>query len=350
MAYTTINKSSEHFNTKLYTGNGSAGNAITGVGFQPDFVWIKDRDTATNHMLTDAVRGATKTLHSQNTDSESTAVNALSSFNTDGFTVNTDTDLNANNKKNVAWNWKAGTSVSGNTGGSGTAKSYSGSVNTTAGFSIIKYFGNATNGHTIPHHLGAVPKMILVKRTNDPENWQVYHASLGATKFLYLDTTAAVMDNANRWYDTTPSSSYITLGSDAVVNGGSDTYIAYCFAEKTGYSNFGSYVGNGNNNGTFVYTGFKPAFTIIKNTTTAGFDWVIDDVKRSPFNEMNNTLFANENYVEYTGGAYGIDYLSNGFKIRDDHENYNKSGDSYIYMAFAEAPLVGTNNVPATAR
>jgi len=349
MAYTTINKSSDYFNTKLYTGNATNPTTISGIGFQPDWVWTKGRSAAEGNRLCDAVRGATKDLISNTTAAETTNAIGLKSFNSDGYVIGNSNGYNQNSQTFVSWNWKANGQGSSNTAGS-INTTYT-SVNTTAGLSISTYTGQASAGATFGHGLGVKPAMIIFKCVSVAgPSWVVYHQSKGATYTLYLDQTSPGGTSAEMLNNTEPTSSLITLGNSTSSNSSGASTIAYCFAEKTGYSKFGSYVGNGNNNGSFIYTGFKPAFTIIKNTTTAGYDWVMDDVKRSPFNEMNNTLYANANYVEYTGGAYGIDYLSNGFKIRDDHENYNKSGDTYIYMAFAEAPLVGTNNVPANAR
>ena len=346
MAYTTINKSTDYFNTLLYTGNGSNGHAITGVGFQPDWTWIKDRDTATNHMVTDAVRGATKTLHTQNQDAESTAVNALGSFNTDGFTVNTDTDLNANNKKCVAWNWKAGTGVSGNTTGSGSYKTYTGSVSTISGISIIKYTGNGSAGHTIPHHLGAVPKLIIVKELNNANDWKVYSSHLTNAQSIRLDTNGSYDNDTPSWNSTTPTSSVFTVGTSSATNRNDSTYIAYSFIDIQGYSKCGSYIGNGNANGTFIYTGFKPAFVMIKNTTTAG-NWGIIDNKRPGYNQSDKVLKPNTNEVEATGWGYH-DLLSNGFKHRGTDVAMNAS-DTYIYLSFGQS-LVGSNKVPCTAR
>jgi len=343
MAYTTIKKPSDYFNTKLYTGTGSS-NAITGVGFQPDWTWIKDRDTASNHMVTDAVRGATKTLYTQNADGESTVAQALKSFNTDGFTVGTDGDVNANTKNFASWNWKANGAGSANTDGS-INTTYT-SVNTTAGFSISSYTGNGSAGATVGHGLGAVPKVIIVKRLNASGGWIVYNEALGNTKIMELHDTSASQTSSAAWNNTSPSSTTFTLGDYTSTNTSGGTYIAYCFAEKTGYSKFGSYVGNGNADGAFIYTGFKPAFVIIKNTSTSGTNWVMFDNKRIGYNESNYYLRPSGNNTESTN--IPLDILSNGFKIRTSAGDVNTSGNTYIYKAFAEEPLVGDN--PATAR
>ena len=364
MAYTTINKHTDYFNTKLYTGNGTAigsgGQAITGVGFQPDWVWIKERSSTSPHKLLDSVRGVTKELETNANNTQSTEAESLTAFGTDGFTVGSNGAVNQNSQTYAAWNWKAGTTGSGTTTGSGYGKAYSYSVNTTAGFSIITYKGNGTAGHTIPHHLGAVPKMIIVKCIESVHNWQVLHQGLATnsgTKNLELNSTSAVLTDSTTWNDTAPTSTVFTLGSTNPTNQSSSNYnfIAYCFAEKTGFSKFGSYTGNGSTNGTFVYTGFKPAWLMIKQINTTG-NWALSDNKRNNTgggNFVSHTLAANLNNNEsHFGGGSGNkqDYLSNGFKIRDTGGYANTSGGTYIYMAFAEAPLVGSNNIPCTAR
>ena len=347
MAYTTINKSTDYFNTKLYTGNGST-QSITGVGFQPDMVWTKQRDAVRNHVLFDAVRGATNGVKPNESQAEFTWTNSVTSFDTNGFSVGGAGEVNYSGGSMASWNWKAGTTGSGTTGGSGTAKAYSYSVNTTAGFSIVKYAGNGSAGHTIPHHLGAVPKMIIVKDLTDNEAWRVYHAGLGsASKYLELNSTLAETTDNAIWDGATPTSSGFLVGSANPVNNSTHDYIAYCFAQKTGYSKFGTYTGNGNADGTFVYTGFKPAFVIQKSSVST-YDWVILDNKRDSFNVVNESLYANLSNAEQTSND--TDFLSNGFKLRSTAAGNNGNGTTFIYMAFAEAPLVGTNNVPANAR
>ena len=324
------------------------------MGFQPDLTWIKQRGDNTNNVLYDSVRGPYWTIQS-NTTAIQSADDGLTGWNSDGFNIGNVDTTNLNTSTYVGWNWKAGTSVSGNTTGSGTSKAYTGSVNTTSGFSIIKYSGNGTAGHTIPHHLGSVPKTIIMKRIDATggsaglDAWQVYHQSLGNTKRLVLNSTGGEDASTTYFNDTTPTSSVFTLGTGPAGNNTDYGYIAYCFAEKQGYSKFGSYTGNGNSdNGTFVYTGFKASYVIIKQTNASGEAWIIKDNKRGAFNQNNPTLFANVNTAE-SNREY-TDFLSNGFKCKDNSSAFNASGASYIYMAFAEAPLVGTNNVPCTAR
>ena len=347
MAYTTINKSTDNFNTVTYTGNGST-NAITGVGFQPDFTWIKRRDGGTtSHQLFDAVRGVTKRLYSNTTDAENTNATTLTAFGTDGFTVGSNTGVNPNGNGVVAWNWKAGTGAgSANTDGS-INTTYT-SVNTTAGFSISKYTGNGTTGATVGHGLGAIPKWIIVKRLDSATtNFQVYHSSMGAEKYIQLNTTSGQSDSDVLWNDTAPTNQVFSLGNYSHVNYNGSPHIAYCFAEKTGYSKFGSYTGNGNTDGTFIYTGFKPAF-IMQKKTSGTSDWVIYDNKRDTSNVVTQELKPNSNAAESSNT--NIDILSNGFKQRANYAYTNNSGATYIYIAFAEAPLVGSNNVPCTAR
>ena len=347
MSYTTINKSTDYFNTKLYTGNGADNNSITGVGFQPDWVWLKARNQADYHYSIDAVRGVTKCLFQNSTDAESTFANSLKSFNSDGFTLGTSGDLNASSQTMASWNWKAGTGQgSSNTAGS-INTTYT-SVNTTAGFSISSYTGTGSNA-TIGHGLNAVPKMIIVKRlSGGTGEWGVYHASLGNTKALYLNGTSASSTETAFWNSTSPTSSVFSVGTANDTNGSGSTYIAYCFAEKTGYSKFGSYVGNGSSDGSFCYLGFKPAFLIIKRSSTGGDDWVMYDNKRNTFNVLDKRLNPNTNGAEQDTDM--IDFVSNGFKLRGNPDYVNGNGSTYTYMCFAEAPLVGTNNVPCTAR
>ncbi len=344
MAYTTINKSSEHFNTTLHTGNGST-QSITGVGFQSDLTWIKRRSADGWHWLTDAVRGTTKTIYSNESNAEETNTNGLTAFGTDGFTVGSNADINGNGQTHVGWNWKANGAGSANTDGSISSTV---SANTTSGFSIVKYTGASNaNGATIGHGLGAVPKMIIVKETSaSGNNWVTYNSNLGAGKYMALNLTIADQSSSTMWYNSTPTSSVFSVANDSQTNGSGSTFIAYCFAEKKGFSKFGSYTGNGSTNGTFVYTGFKPAWVMIKNTSVADW-WGIIDNKRVGYNPTNNPLFANTNGTE---GNFNNDLLSNGFKIRSNTGGVGTSGNTYIYMAFAEAPLVGSNNVPCTAR
>jgi len=344
MAYTTINKSTDYFNTVLYTGTGSS-NSVTGVGFRPDWLWIKNRSTTSSHIVQDVVRGATKQVYPDLANAEVTGSDGVSSFDSDGFTVGTGASFNGNGNNIVAWNWLAGGSQgSANTDGS-TNTTYT-SVNTTAGFSISKWTPSGS-AETVGHGLGVAPKMIITKNLGASQGWFTYHHSIGATKYLLLNDSATEATGSTAWNDTAPTSSVFSVGSQFA---GSD-YIAYCFAEKIGFSKFGSYVGNGNDHGSIIYTGFKPAWFMVKCSTYGGQNWIMFDNKRDPYNEMNKGLRANTTGAEDTSTSYNdVDFLSNGIKIREDNDNVNRQGETYIYMAFAEAPLVGTNNIPATAR
>jgi hypothetical protein len=349
MAYTTINKSTDYFNTKLYTGNGADATAYTGVGFQPDWTWIKKRNGTNYHVLTDAVRGATKQIYSNDTSAEQTVASGLQSFNADGFTLGTNADTNGNGGTYASWNWLAGGAGSANT--DGTINSTV-SANTTAGFSIVKWTGNGTNDATIGHGLGVAPKMIIVKNTSDSVNWRVWHTSLSANNVLFLNTNQAEMTPAaqgNGYIKTVGTSTFSTYAGstdDNGVNGNGDAMIAYCFAEKSGYSKFGSYTGNGNADGTFVYTGFKPTFLLVKRTDSTS-NWTIVDSIREPTNDI--TKYMDVNLAIAEGNYTGWSFLSNGFKFINTDAGINANGGTFIYMAFGQT-IVGSNNIPATAR
>ena len=352
MAYTTINKSTDYFNTKTFTGTGSS-NAITGIGHQPDFVWIKDRQDTHSHNLFTSLIGVTKRMNSDNDDAETTNAESLKSFDSDGFTLGTQTNVNQSGHTNVSWNWKAaGASGSGTTAGSGTSKAYSYIVNTTAGFSITKFVGNGTSGHKIPHSLGATPKMFVVKnRSTGSTDWQVYSPVGDPTDALALNQSDGTGDSESYWSDEAPDATYIVVGGGNAVNKNGDDLVCYAWKEVTGYSKFGSYTGNGNTDGSFIYLGFKPAFFMIKRTDGAGDKWRMWDNKRSPFNLVDDSLACNETSAEYDDTSVSLDFLSNGVKMKMSGGGAgNGSGETYIFMAFAEAPLVGSNNVPCTAR
>jgi hypothetical protein len=355
MAYTTINKSTDYFNTKLFTGNGSTTQAITGVGFQPDWFWIKCRNEAADNQLSDAVRGKSGSLYYQ-LQSNGTGPQVVQgdndgvhSLDSDGFTVGYTNSIAWNKSGNTyaTWNWKANGSGSSNTDGTITSTV---SANTTAGFSIVKYTGNATNS-TVGHGLGVTPQVVIVKNLDSSggsaEHWRVQHHKVPASKVLYLNKTDAE-DNNGDFQSTYPGSSTFSISSADGCNKNGEANIAYCFAEKTGYSKFGSYTGNSNTNGTFVYTGFKPAWLMMKRKEAVN-SWYIFDNKRNLFNVTNSRLKADDSVVEYSN-LDTVDFLSNGFKFREGNDAWNGSGNPYIYMAFAAAPLVGSNNVPCTAR
>jgi len=347
MAYTTIDDPELYFQTKLYTGNGGT-LAVTGVGFQPDWVWIKNRPDARDHQIYDSIRGVTKVIGSDRNSAEATVANGLTAFGSDGFTVGSDANVNDNGDSHVAWNWEAGGSASSNSDGSITSTV---SANTTSGFSIVKYTGTETAGATVGHGLGVAPDVIIVKNYAVTKEWNVYHSANTSTPqndYLILNETNATNSNSGRWNNTAPTSSVFTLGEGSETNGNGNTHIAYCFNEVKGYSKFGSYTGNNSTNGAFIYTGFKPAFFMLKKTNRAE-DWVIYDNKRDPINKAERILRPNANTAETA--SFFADILSNGFKLRIASEaKVNGSGDTYIYMAFAESPLVTSTGIPTTAR
>ena len=350
MSYTNgLDKPSDYFTTKLYTGNGASSHAISGVGFQSDWTWIKNRSASLNHALTDSVRGAPTRLMSNTTDGDINQTTGLLSFNSDGFTVGADSGYNGNGNSIVAWNWKAGTSFTNDASatGIGTIDS-TGSVNTDAGFSIISYTGNGSAGATIGHGLGVTPKMFIVKSRSLAQDFTVYNEYIGNTNGLFLNNTDASTGDSSYFNNTSPTSSVFTVGTNARGNTNGATYIAYCFNDVQGYSKFGAYTGNGNADGTFIYTGFKPAWLLVKST--AANDWILHDTKRNPHNVSNVILHPNASDADVTNTIYNLDILSNGFKTRTTHARLNGSGVTYIYMAFAENPFVTSTGVPATAR
>jgi hypothetical protein len=344
MAYTNIDLPTDYFNTVLWTGNGADDRSITGVGFQPDFVWLKERSSTSFHTLQNAIVGVTKHLFSNSALAEITDnSNRVQAFESDGFQVGSDGTVNESGQTYVAWNWLAnGTGVS-NT--SGTISSTV-SANTTSGFSIVSYTGNASNS-TIGHSLGKAPSMIIVKNRSAVEDWTIYHSTLGNTKFMDF-TTGAEQTSSSIWNNTSPTSTLFTVGTNSKVNGNTNSMIAYCFAEVKGYSKFGSYTGNGNADGTFVYTGFTPAFVIIKPSSYSN-SWLILDNKRNTFNPVKTRLEADGSGADSSTLDYA-DFLSNGFKIRTSNGHPNTSGGTLIYMAFAENPFVSSTGIPTTAR
>jgi len=355
MAYTTIDDPSAHFQATLYTGNGGTISITNGGNsdLKPDWVWIKNR-TQYQHQVYDTTRGATKKLLPSNTNDETTDTNALTAFNTDGFSLGTNVGVNQNSTAHVAWQWKAnGGTTSTNTTGNGIDTVVQ--ANAAAGFSIITYTGNGTqSGQTVGHGLGAVPKMIISKdRTNSSNvvSWRVYHEAIGPTKYIELQSTAAE-STFNDWDDTAPTSSVYSVGGAGgytPTNTNNALYLAYVFAEVQGYSKFGSYVGNGNADGPFVYTGFKPAFLMMKESSSAGGNWVIFDNKRDVDNVLIHRLHPNTSAGDNTSRNY-IDFYSNGFKMRNTDADHNQSGQTMIYMAVAENPFVTSTGIPTTAR
>jgi len=344
MAYTTIDDPSAYFHTQLYTGTGSelsvTNNANAG-DFKPDWIWIKQRNASTDHGMFDSTRGVTKNLKTNKTDTESTEVQSVKTFNTDGFTLGTSGDYNGSSDTHVAWQWKAnGGTTSTDTNG---AVDSTVQANTTAGFSIVTW--TSAGSTNVGHGLGVAPNLIIIKARNAAENWLVGSDEIVWTKRIRLNLTDASA-NSSAFGQAPTSSIFYCSPANASYN-----YVAYCFAEKQGYSKFGSYTGNGNADGPFVYTGFKPAWLMLRNTVD-GEDWLIWDVKRdianSTGNPMTGRLKANDTIAEVNGND--IDFLSNGFKIRTDSGYANGNGNTIIYMAFAEHPFVSSKGAPTTAR
>jgi len=360
MAYTTIDDPSAHFQTTLYTGDGSSSQAQTNTGnsdLQPDWVWIKKRagGSARSHQLYDSTRGVTKLLHSDANDAEQTQSAGLTAFGSDGFTVGNDDGIGANTATYVAWQWKANGGTTSSFTESGNNPGGTIQTNTTAGFSIITTTGTGNTG-TIAHGLGAVPEIIISKQRSNAENWAIYHGSntdAPETEILNLNTTDATADNANAYNDTAPTSSVFTVHTKNEVNTDARTYVHYVFTPIQGYSKFGSYIANNSTDGPFVYLGFKPAWILIHNTSSAS-DYPIADIKREVGNPFaQEMLFANGNDAE-TSYSNGVDFLSNGFKVRSTGSNgvfnANNTSHRFIYMAFAEHPFVSSKGVPTTAR
>ena len=331
MAYTTIDDPSLYFRVKTYSGSSSDGNAITWdethANMSPNFLWLKNRTSAQEHWLCDTVRGTGKFLESNSNNAESSdGASGFASFDSNGFTLNDSARTNRNTM--VAWGWKE---------------------SATAGFDIVTYTGNET-ARTISHSLSAVPKMMIVKNRGTTGNWGVYHVGLGtANKRLELDSNAAEDTGTSVWNDTDPTSSVFSVGdNDRITNGNSMTYVGYLFSEKQGFSKFGKYTGNGNADGTFVHTGFRPAMIIIKRTDATDHWYIYDDQRG--YNGDIASLRPNENHSESTASGYEIDILSNGFKARQNHDDINGSGNSYVYMAFAKQPFVNSNGVPCNGK
>ena len=338
---------SDNFNSLLYTGNStndfgtSLAQSVTGVGFQPDLVWLKSRNQSYSHMIFDSVRGATNVINSNITAAQSSSNGFLKSFDSDGFGLGGDFSVNRGSYPFISWNWKAGGAAVSNTDGSITSQV---SANTAAGFSIVSYTGNSTTGATVGHGLSEVPEMIIVKRLQTPvDNWAVYNATIGNSYRLSLDETGGKSGpNRLEWNNTTPTTSVITLGNHSAVNTNS-TYIAYAWHSVAGYSKIGSYTGNGSNTGTVVDTGFEPAWVMIKSSSSddgGGGNWLIYDNKRSTSNPRNKRLYPDLNITEQTNSNYDLDFLTaspKGFqpKIGASSYGFNTSGVEYIYMAFA---------------
>jgi hypothetical protein len=330
----TIVKPHTVMDVKLYTGNGAT-QTISGLNFESDLLWIKRRDGANSHQLTDSVRGLTKYLFSDATLAEETRANQVTATSSTGFSLGSNAAVNASAGSYVAWAWDAGASTVTNNSGTITSQVR---ANASAGFSIVTYTGSGANS-TIGHGLGVAPQFIITKsRSSSAFNWGVYHASAGNTGYLKLNLTDAFATQAT-WQNTTPTSAVFYVGNFNSANQGGDNYVAYCFAPVVGYSSFGSYTGNGSTDGPFVYTGFRPSYLLIKQSSTSGQNWEVRDYAREPYNDSNRTvLFPSSSLAEVTD-AFPIDLLSNGFKVRNTGDGTNGSGATYIYAAFAESPF-----------
>ena len=364
MSFSNIDKPSKYFNTLTYTGDASSPRTVTGVGFKPDFTWIKNRTRAGSSALNDNVRGVGtgvyRELSSETTNNEGnnggSGYGYLSAFASDGFTLTTGSTaydiVNRSGDSYVSWNWLAdNTSGSSNTQGSITSTV---SANTTSGFSIVSYTGTGTTAKTVGHGLGVAPAMIIIKNRSAVTDWRVYHKSLGVNgtypNFLELDLTTASNAGDSGNFASVPTSSVFGVGNYNVVNGNGNSMIAYCFADVKGFSKFGSYTGNGSADGTFIYTGFKPAWVMVKCSSNPDEDWIIFDNKRNDFNGLTKRIMANLNNSEGTDSAE-FDFVSNGFKCRYASSNRsNASGRTYIYMCFAENPFCSSKGIPTTAR
>jgi len=351
MSYTSIDDPTIHFNTVLYTGNGSSGRTVTGVGFAPNWVWIKDRGATGNHQTFDTIRGVTETLQPDRNIAETAVASMLTAFGSDGFTVGDHSGVNDNTNTYVAWNWKAETSFSNDASATSVGSIDSaGSVNTDAGFSITSYTGTGSAA-TVAHGLGVVPSVYILKNRTSTSNWFFYHKSTGATKSLFLDGSDAAITSSGYFNNTEPTSSVFSIGSESDLSGSSQNMIAYCFEEKKGYSKFGIYTGNGNADGIYIHLGFFPSLIIAKRTDSSA-NWYMMTRKISDSgggNPLDRPLFADTSDAE-NNGDNNVDFLSNGFKLRGSGSAQNGSGATYIYMAFAESPFVNSNGIPNNAR
>ena len=354
MAFTTIDDPSAHFQTVLYSGNGST-QSITNDGnsdLQPDWLWFKSRNDSQEHQLFDTNRGIAKSLK-VSTDPENTddPNDRLTAINSDGFSLGSDGNPNNGSNTYVCWQWKANGGSLTTASESGSNVGYSRQVNTTSGFAIIKYTGLGSTAAVI-HGMGATPNFYTVKRLSGTGySWYTYHhknTSVPHTDNLYLNNTDSTTDNDTVWDDQAPSSTEIKIGTNSGVNADGVEYIMYAFAEKKGFSKFGKYKGNGNADGPFVFTGFKPAFILGKNTASNGNHWFINDNQRG-INGGANWIKSDTNGAELTN-LTNPDFLSNGFKIRNNNAIFNENGSDYVYIAFAEHPFVSSEGVPVTAK
>ena len=331
---------SKQFNTVLYTGNGST-NAITGLGFKPDLVWVKRRNSSGDNRLVDSSRGVGVALRSNVTGGDVSESNGVTAFGTDGFTLGSEGGYNASSDTFVGWCWKAnGGTTASNSDGDITSTVQ---ANTKAGFSIVTYTGNGSSAQSIGHGLSSgAPEFIIVKNRSQADAWAVYHVGTGNAAHLILDTSAAQTTSSAYWGSFTPTTTLFKVGSDHKLNASSENYVAYLWHGVEGFQKFGSYEGNGDADGPFIYTGFRPKMIFIKSVDGASGDWIVIDTARSTFNVTNAGLSWNENYVEATSNRE-CDILSNGFKIRTSNTNLNKASETYIYGAWGDVPFKYNN-------
>jgi hypothetical protein len=330
----TIVKGNTVMDATLYTGNGGYQEITNAGGMKSDFLWIKSRSSAQNNVLLDSVRGDNKYLVSNSTAAEVVSGGPEVLFQTSGFAVGGSAQFGANGTTYVGWQWQAGQgTTSSNTSGSITSTV---SVNASAGFGVVTYTTPATNTFTVGHGLGVAPSLIFVKSRNQVYNWDVYHASLGATGRLILNTTSAFITTSGPWANTAPTSTVFSSSGNGVYYNTGDTLVAYCWTPIAGFSAFGSYTGNGSTDGPFVYTGFRPRFILYKASNNST-NWVMLDTARDPYNVAGNYLFPNSSSAE--GNVPIFDIVSNGFKVRTAGGGTNGSGDNIVYMAFAENPF-----------
>jgi len=350
-----LNNSSDYVNTVLYTGNGvaigSGGLTVTGYDFTPSWLWMKQRDSVQSWGVYGSVIGVEETLRFNGADALVSKPEGVTAFNSSGWVCGSTDRINSSSQPYINWGFRAGTTTG--ISGSSTITPSSYSFNQTSGFSQIKYTGNGSAGATVLHGLGAVPGLIIIKNLDAADAWQVYHGAnttAPETDYLVLNSTAATADNINRWNDTAPTSVLFSLGDGAEVNTNTEDYIAYCYAPKQGYSKFSSFEGNGNADGAFVYTGFRPTFIMSKKTSGTD-DWVLSSTIVETYNGGNaKYCVPNDSAVEADSSSTNlVDWLSNGFKARSA-SNQNDSGADYVYMAFAESPFVNSNGVPNNAR
>ena len=331
--YTTIDNPELYFQCKIFTGNaGTLAVTLDGSeNMSPNMVWIKPRETGSfGTKVWDTVRGATNYIETNGNGAEGTGLSGVDSFDSDGFTLGSYGGSNPDGTGTVAWCWKE---------------------SATAGFDIVAYTGNDSN-RNISHNLSSVPKFIIIKPRDQTDNWRVYHKGVDSSAedyHLQLNENGARSDNATMFNDTAPTSSVFTVGTNSGINGDSNTFIAYVFSEKQGFSKFTNYKGNGNADGPFIWTGFRPALVVTKKSSDEG-DWIIYDNKRDVDNLVHGRILLNDPAAEYTEDSHGLDFLSNGFKIRTSDQSWNESGETFVCMAFAEQPFVNSNKVPCNAR